>query len=53
MQSLVIVVLAPVADVFPGMGDVFEPILVQAFVTQLAVKAFNVAVLHAWACRDL
>lgn len=49
MRSLVIVLLAPEADDLPGMGDVFEPVLVQAFVTQLAVKAFNVAVLHGLA----
>lgn len=49
MWSLVIVFLAPVTDDFSGMSDVFESVLVQTFVTQLAVKAFDVAVLHGLA----
>ena len=44
-----IVLLAPEADDLSGMSDVFEPVLVQAFVTQLTIEAFNVAVLHGLA----
>ena len=49
MRSLVIVLLAPEADDLSGMSDVFEPVLVQAFVTQTAVETFDVAVLHGLA----
>ncbi len=49
MRPLVIVFFAPETDDLSGMGDVFEPVLVQAFVTQFAVKAFDVAILYGLA----
>ena len=49
MRPFVIVFVTPKTDDRPRMRYVFEPVLVQAFVTQTAVETFDVAVLHGLA----
>lgn len=39
-------------DQFPGVVKVEEPVFVEAFVTEFAVEAFDVAVLRRFAWRD-
>jgi hypothetical protein len=41
-----VVVLPPDGDRLPGLGQRLEPMLVQAFVPELAVETLDVAVLH-------
>src|SRR6266404_5301377 len=48
-----VVVLAPAADSFPRIAQVAQAVEVEAFVAQLAVEAFDVAVLHRPARRDV
>ena len=47
-----VVVLAPGGNGRPGLGEGFEPMLIQALVTELAVEALDVAVLHGLAWLD-
>ena len=49
MRPFMIVFVTPKTDDLPRMRYVFEPVLVQAFITQAAVKAFDVTVLHGLA----
>ena len=41
-----VVVLAPIGNALPGLGQAQEPLLVQAFISKLAVETLDVAVLH-------
>ena len=45
-----VVVLPPDGDGFSGLGQGFEPVLVEALIPELAVEAFNVGVL-GWLAR--
>jgi len=46
MRTHVIVVEAPARDDLPRFGQIQESMLIQAFVPESAVEAFNVSVLH-------
>ena len=48
--SHLVVVLAPDGDDLAGLRQGFEPVLVEAFIPELAVEAFNVGVL-GWLAR--
>ena len=41
-----VIVLPPIGNALPGLRQAQEPLLVQAFISELAVKALDVAVLH-------
>jgi hypothetical protein len=47
-----VVVPSPELDGLSGAGNIGEPVLIEAFVTQLAVEAFDVAVLRRLARSD-
>ena len=47
-----VVVLAPGADRLAGLGQGLEPVLIQAFVAKLPIKALDVAVLHGLSWVD-
>ena len=51
MWADVIVILPPCLDEMTGMGERQEPVLVEAFIAELAVEAFGVAVL-CWLARS-
>ena len=53
MGAVVIVVVAPCCNQMAGMAQVWEQVLVQAFVPQAAVEAFDQAILHQLARRDV
>lgn len=36
----------PLADEASGLDQAGEPVLIQAFVTELAIEALNIAILH-------
>lgn len=46
MRSNLVVVLPPDSDGVPGLWQRLEPMLIQAFIPELAVEALDVAVLH-------
>ena len=50
VRPLRVVALPPVLNDAPGVGETAEPMDVQAFVTELAVGALEVTVLHGL-CR--
>lgn len=52
MRPLAIVFLAPLLDDLPSVPHRDEPVLVQAFISELAVKALNVRVLLRLAWLD-
>ena len=45
MKPILIVINAPVLDDLSGLIEAHEPVLVQAFIAESAVKAFHVAVI--------
>lgn len=49
MWALLVVVSAPVGDDSSCFKEVFKPADAQAFLTQLAVKAFDIAILRGLA----
>ena len=53
MRAAVIVVVAPCRNQMAGMAQVWEQVLVQAFIPQAAIEAFHEAVLHRLAWRDV
>ena len=53
MRPHVIVVEAPTRDDLPRFGQIQESMLIQAFVPESAVEAFNVSVLHRLARLDI
>ena len=50
VRANLVVVLPPAAIVARVLGQGLEPMVIQAFVPELAVKALDVAVLH-WSAR--
>jgi hypothetical protein len=50
VRANLVVVLPPSGDCCPGLGKGLEPMVVQAFVPELVVKALDLAVLH-WPAR--
>src|ERR1035437_6656758 len=52
MRPDMIVVPLPVADLAPRVSQIQEPVLVQTLIPELAVEAFDVAILHRPARRD-
>ena len=44
--SDLVVVLPPACNALPGLRQRFKPLLIQAFIPELAVEALDVAVLH-------
>ena len=53
MRSVGVVVDPPFLDDLASLVEIGEQVLVQAFVTQAAVKAFDKTVLHRLAGRDV
>lgn len=53
MRSLVVIEIAPLLDHDPGFAQGYKPLPVQAFVTQLAVEAFNRTILPRAAGLDV
>src|SRR5690606_8073008 len=49
MWPLSIVVLPPLLDELPGMAHRHEPMLVQAFISELAVEALDITILLRFA----
>src|SRR5579884_4328423 len=47
-----VVIDSPLFDGFPGIVQRQEPVQVQAFLAELAVEAFNIAILHRPSRRD-
>lgn len=45
VESNFVIIASPVGDDLTSLGERCEPMLVEAFVTELAVEAFDVAVL--------
>ena len=52
VRSDLVVVLSPGGDGCPGLAQRLEPLFIQAFVTELAIETFDVAVLHGAARLD-
>jgi hypothetical protein len=46
MRAGAIVVVAPTFDLFAGLAERIERVLVQTFISKLAIKAFNVRILR-------
>src|SRR5690606_2644401 len=46
MRSPLIVVQAPVADLFAGMSKIPEPMFIQTLIPEFSVKALDVTILH-------
>lgn len=53
MRPVGVVVDPPFFDDLTGLVEVGEQVLVEAFVAQPAVEAFNKAILHWFAWRDI
>lgn len=55
VRSDLVVVLAPDGDDLAGLGQGFEPVLIEAFIPELAVEALDVGVLSwlAWLNQDV
>ena len=52
MGSIFVVVQPPLFDGQFGCSQTAEPILIEAFVPELAIETFNVAILHGSARGD-
>ncbi len=52
VRSHLVVVLTPDGDDLTGLSQGFEPVLVEAFVPELPVEAFDVGVLGGFARLD-
>ena len=46
VRPRLVIVLLPMRDLLPGVGQITEPVLVQALVTKASVEALHIAVLH-------
>jgi hypothetical protein len=46
----IVIILPPVINNFPGVNDIAEPVLIQAFIAKSSVKALNKSVLR-WLAR--
>lgn len=47
-----VVVTSPIGDDIAGLGERREPVLVEALIAELAIEAFDIAVLHGSARFD-
>lgn len=53
MRPCAVVVVTPTFDLFAGLAERIERVLVQAFVSKLAVEAFDVGILGGFAWCDV
>ena len=52
MWSNLVVILTPDGDTLTGLSQGFQPVLVEAFVPELAIEAFDIGVLGGFARLD-
>ncbi|ORM84036.1 hypothetical protein HA38_15965 [Pantoea allii] len=52
MWTALVIILPPTINRFPGMNNIAEPVLVQAFISKSSVKTLNKSVLSRFAWLD-
>jgi hypothetical protein len=50
MWTALVIIQPPVINDFPGVNNIAEPVLIQAFITKASVKTLNKSVLR-WPAR--